>query len=155
MSADPKTLKTVIDTVRRCFWLLAEISDKSVADIGLTASTRAILEHLLECGSQTVPQIASEKNIRRQSVQALVDRLLPLGFVNSSPNPAHRKSNVIELTPEGRAVFEQVRQRELLLLQELGEGLDQSEMQKIAEGLNAFKHQLTILEGPDHAHSSQ
>lgn len=155
MSADPKTLKSVIDTVRRCFWLLASISDKSIADIGLTASTRAILEHLLEYGPQTVPQIASEKNIRRQSVQALVDRLLPLGFVRSSANPAHKKSQLIELTPEGCAIFKQVRQRELLLLRELGEGLDQHEMQKVAEGLSAFKHQLTILKGPDHAHSSQ
>lgn len=155
MSTDPETLKTVIDTVRRCFGLLAEISDQSVADIALTASTRAILEHLLERGSQTVPQIASEKHIRRQSVQALVDRLLSLGFVRSAANPAHKKSNLIELTPEGRVIFEQVRQRELLLLRELGKGLDQSEMQKVADGLDAFKHQLTFLEGSGHAGSSQ
>ena len=41
-----KDLARIITGVRRCFWLLGAVSDEMIADLGVTASLRAILQHL-------------------------------------------------------------------------------------------------------------
>lgn len=149
MSASPATLKTIIDEIRSCFWVLKTVSDETIADLGLTASTRAILQYLQENGAQTVPKIAADKSVKRQSIQALVDQLLADGRVETRPNPAHQRSQLIVLTPAGEVVFQEVLRREQAILSGLGEKLDRSGMEAIAENLALFRQALLNIREKD------
>ncbi len=149
MGARPATLTTIIDEVRRCFWILKTVSDEMIADLGLTASTRAILQYLQDNGPQTVPKIASDKSVKRQSIQALVDQLLGDGRVETRPNPAHQRSQLIALTPAGEAVFKEVLRREQEILSGLGEKLDRSGMEAIAENIALFRRALLNIKEKD------
>jgi len=144
-------LYRTITGIRRCFWLLATLSDEMLADLGLTASLRAILEHLDEFGPQTVPQIAREKSVQRQSIQALVDRLLALGLVRTEDNPAHRRSVLVALTPQGAATFRGIRRREAQRLTELQGALDTKGLTVTADTLAALRAALqTMIKGERH-----
>lgn len=140
-------LTAIITHVRRCFQLLATISDEMLADLGLTASLRAVMEHLHEHGPQTVPQIAEEKSVRRQSIQALVDQLREEGLVTTSPNPAHRRSVLVSLTREGRAVFIRIQQRERAKLRDIlqdleGQHLEGQDLDTAVRVLGALRNSL-------------
>ena len=135
----------MIGHVRRCFQLLKTLSDEMIADLGLTASLRAVLEHLDERGPQTVPQIAEEKSVRRQSIQALVDQLREAGLVTTKPNPAHRRSVLVSLTRQGEAVFTKVRKRERAKLRELLQDLEDEDLATAVRVLGTFRNALLEL----------
>lgn len=141
----------VIAGVRRCFWLLATVSDEITAALGLTASLRAILEHLQEYGPQTVPQIAKEKSVRRQSIQALVDQLSAGGFVTIKPNPAHRRSVLVALSAKGKSSFAEITKRERAKLREVMRGLEGENLSITAQTLVALQMALRNLSEGDQA----
>jgi DNA-binding MarR family transcriptional regulator len=138
MTKDADDLVETIAGIRRCFWLLAAVSDEMVADLGLTASLRAVIEYLHEHGAATVPQIAAEKAVKRQSIQALVDQLRELGLVSTRENPAHKRSVLIALTTEGAATYRTVRQRERVYLRGLRNELNTGDLARTARTLEAM-----------------
>lgn len=141
-------LSETIAGIRRCFWLLGAVSDEMVADLGLTASLRAVLEHLHEHGDATVPQIAAEKAVKRQSIQSLVDQLREFGLVSARDNPAHKRSVLIALTPEGAAVFREVQRRERTRLKQLRDHLSRVDLARTARTLRDMTAQLRkMVEG--------
>lgn len=140
-----KDLARVIAGVRRCFWLLGAVSDEMIADLGVTASLRAVLEHLHEFGAQTVPQIAREKAVKRQSIQALVDQLRGLGLVSVRDNPTHRRSVLVATTSEGRALFRKIETREARVLAALGETLSAGDLATTAATLTSLRAALKAM----------
>jgi DNA-binding MarR family transcriptional regulator len=82
---------------------------------GASLGVRTVLEQLL-AGAQPVPTIAGALALSRQFVQRSVDAAAARGWVRTTPNPAHRRSVLIELTPEGAATIAAVRAREHAVL---------------------------------------
>jgi DNA-binding MarR family transcriptional regulator len=80
---------------------------------GLSVGMRAVLEVLAEHGPAPVPTLGDRLDLARQGVQRHVNDLLALGYVESRPNPAHRRSVVIALTRTGGEVIGRVRDGEL------------------------------------------
>jgi MarR family transcriptional regulator, organic hydroperoxide resistance regulator len=62
----------------------------------------SVMERLPGC---RVYDIASELGITTGGVSKLVDRIEASGYCRRRPNPADRRSSLLELTPEGRRVF--------------------------------------------------
>jgi DNA-binding MarR family transcriptional regulator len=114
--ADAKALYAVIVEVRRLFHRLAADTDRLHADLRITAAERAVLEALADGGRSTVPDLARRKGVTRQHVQALANQLARAGLVEPLPNPAHRRSPLLELTAAGRRAFGAMRAREDRLL---------------------------------------
>jgi DNA-binding MarR family transcriptional regulator len=56
----------------------------------------------------TVSQAARRLGTTRQAVQRSADELLAQGLATAEPNPDHRTSPFITLTPEGRAVLARI-----------------------------------------------
>lgn len=56
----------------------------------------------------TVPRIARRLGLTRQSVQRVVDDLTQTTHVELRPNPAHRRSPLVALTPHGRTTLRQL-----------------------------------------------
>lgn len=112
-------LYDLIVEVRKCFRALANLGDALHSDVAVTSAMRAILEHLAGEGAQTVPRIAAAKSVSRQSVQQTVDGLVAEGLLEARPNPAHKRSALIALTPRGAEVFATMREREADVLSAL------------------------------------
>jgi DNA-binding MarR family transcriptional regulator len=87
---------------------------------GVSIGVRAVLELLQAEGPQPVPSIAATLVLSRQFVQRNVDAAAARGWVRTAPNPAHRRSVLIELTPEGARTIAAVTARELGVLRTVG-----------------------------------
>ncbi len=145
-------LTETIAGIRRCFWLLGAVSDEMIADLGLTASLRAVLEHLHQHGDATVPQIATEKAVKRQSIQALADQLRELGLTATRENPAHKRSALITLTAKGARTFRAIQSRERARLKEFRQHLDSDDLARTARTLKDMTAKLREIvngEGDD------
>ncbi len=65
----------------------------------------SVIDRLPGC---RVYDIASELGITTGGTGKLVDRIEASGYCQRLPNPADRRSSLLELTPEGRRVFAEV-----------------------------------------------
>jgi DNA-binding MarR family transcriptional regulator len=139
--AVPALLRT-IQAVRRCFWLLKNASDNLMVDLGVTASQRAVLEHLAEFGPATVPAIARHKTVSRQAIQELMDSLLAKRWVTSESNPAHRRSCNCALSRTGRALFKAIQAREIRALSRLAQPFDARSLANAATQLERLQQEL-------------
>lgn len=77
----------------------------------LTPAEHSLLESLHQQGPQTVPQMARARLTSRQNVQVLINRLRSRGLVQVSPNPAHRRSPLLEVSPAGTALIQTIASR--------------------------------------------
>lgn len=111
----------LIDEVRLLFHRLVEVTDELHVDLDVAASERAVLELLHREGASTVPDIARSRGVTRQHIQTIVNRLLDEGRAFSAPNPAHRRSSLIDLTVEGRTLIDEILRRERSYLEHRAE----------------------------------
>ena len=63
---------------------------------------RRLIDKLDRHPLQSVPQLARDHGLSRQRVQCLVDTLLKEGLAERSPNPAHKRSDLLRLTERGK-----------------------------------------------------
>lgn len=144
MKARTVDLRKLIHEVRRSFWEMAALADHLVEDLGLTASSRAVLEFLSDNGPATVPAIALAKSVRRQSIQQLVDRLRSQSLVTLEDNPAHLRSKLVRLSSEGKRIFAIIRTREGKLLEEMVAPLDGDALRAAIKTLRQVRASLEI-----------
>jgi DNA-binding MarR family transcriptional regulator len=127
-SANGDAAYAVLSVVRPLYQASARAVDVWLRGTGLTAGSRAVLELLLEQGPMTVPTIAREFGITRQSVQALVDATAARGLVTMADNPQHRRSHLVAVTDVGRRTFGETHRRELANLDRVTADLDPADL---------------------------
>jgi DNA-binding MarR family transcriptional regulator len=132
----------VIRQVRAGFHDLKEYSDKANADIGVTASMRALLEYLHEHGAQPAPKIARDKNVTRQHIQQLADALVASGHAIFEVNPDHKRSQLVTLTPKGRSAFAKIRKREATELKRIAAEFTPKELETAVKVLQKMRAKL-------------
>jgi len=98
------------------------------SDANLTAAARGVLRGLDRIGPQTVPQMARARPVSRQYIQAVVNQLGKRGLVELVPNPAHKRSSLVQLTSKGKKLAEAVAQKEKTFLAELQIDLSEKEL---------------------------
>lgn len=147
-----QTLYAMIREVRTCFNLLKGLSDELIADLGINASLRAVMESLAESGAQTVPAIARSKGVSRQHIQVNMDGLLAKGLAESRDNPAHKRSPLYALTAAGEDVFATVQQRDAAVLERISKTFDTASMQAAGKALAELNYLLSLehCKGRDH-----
>jgi DNA-binding MarR family transcriptional regulator len=96
-------------------------------------------------GPQTVPQLARERSVTRQHVQALVNPLVEAGYVELLDNPAHRRSRLVGLTESGRELVTGMDCRESEALSALGVAAPGEELRRAAEVLRSVRESLGSL----------
>ncbi len=131
-------LYEVIRCTRHLFQQLRAVSDELHEDIDATASQRAVLEFLDQYNSQTVPQIARERSVSRQHIQAIVNELLARGLVETVDNPTHKRSSFIQLTSSGKRLFKSIKEREIKLLEMIEKQFTSTELQTTTQTLGAI-----------------
>jgi DNA-binding MarR family transcriptional regulator len=118
----------VLSVVRPLYQASAKAVDVWLRGTGMTVGLRAVLELLLAHGPMTVPGIAREFAVTRQSVQALVDAGAAHDFLVLADNPQHRRSHLVTVTELGRRAFADVHRRELANLDRVTADLDSADL---------------------------
>ncbi len=123
LSKKGEALYRIVLEIRHLFHALANAADRAHADLGVSASQRAVLESLHQRADQTVPGIARAKGVSRQHIQVTANHLLAAGLIEESDNPAHKRSPHLNLSAAGRECFSEIRVREGRTLAALAKAL--------------------------------
>jgi DNA-binding MarR family transcriptional regulator len=108
----------------------------------------SILQTLGRLGPQTVPDIARARGMSRQNIQVLVNRLESQGYVALTPNPAHKRSGLVELTGRGRRSLAVVIEQEAASLEALLPHVAQSRLVPAARLLRQLRELLAGKQSP-------
>jgi len=96
---------------------------------GLTAARWQVLGAVALAGRPlTVPQIARRMGLTRQAVQATVNQLHRDTLIETSDNPDHRRSPLINLTERGRQKYAALDRQQIAWINELSAGLKLSDL---------------------------
>lgn len=125
---------------------VARIVEQDEQVSGLSVGVRNILDQLRLGGDRTVPQLARAQELSRQYTQRMVDQAATDGLVELTPNPAHRRSRLVHLTPRGAAAITSVIERELSLLTRVGGDLTAAELDGTLRVLHHMDEALIALE---------
>lgn len=114
--------------VRRLFRAMAAAADDYLADSGLSAADRAVMEFLYPDERRSVPEIATLYDVSRQHVQVTVNGLLRIGLLVAEDNPRHKRSPLYRLDGSGRAAFAEIRDNETALLERAFRGIGKQDV---------------------------
>ena len=106
-------LHQAIRLIRRIDLDVGRVMQCELKGSGLTPAHHAVLEALVRHGPATVPDLAGRLGMKRQFAQRATSGMVRSRFVETLPNPRHKRSYLCGATREGRALFDMVHQREL------------------------------------------
>jgi DNA-binding MarR family transcriptional regulator len=101
-------LSELVVHVFRLDGMLKAAGDKLAKPARQTTARWRVLA-AVEHGPMTVAQIARAWSLARQSVQRVADLLERDGLVTYEENPAHRRAQLVRLTPRGRSALRRIR----------------------------------------------
>jgi DNA-binding MarR family transcriptional regulator len=90
---------------------LEQRTDAALADVGLTARDLGVLRVIAGGEARSQQEVAAVLGVDRTSMVALLDALESKGIVARKPAEQDRRRNVVELTPDGRSLFQRADQR--------------------------------------------
>jgi len=138
-SPDPPPLASVLEETRLLFHGLRAAAAELHGEGESSAGRRNVLSALSRSGPQTVPQLARARPVSRQHMQVLVNALLADRLVARASNPAHRKSDLIEVTDRGRRVFEAMERREAQALRRLPAHVADADLRRATGALRRIR----------------
>lgn len=92
--------------LRKAARRISRLYDAYLQPTGLRATQFMLLATLNERGSAGVNAIAERLDIERTAMGKMVGSLERDGFVRIQPSPTDGRSRIVELTPEGRDLYE-------------------------------------------------
>jgi DNA-binding MarR family transcriptional regulator len=117
---------------------MGDAANRYLADLGITAAERAIMEFLIRDQKLTVPDIAKRYKVSRQHVQVTVNSLLEKKLVISEENPGHRRSALLRLSPGGKRLFRRIGRHDEGLLNKVFEGIADTDARKTRKTLETM-----------------
>jgi DNA-binding MarR family transcriptional regulator len=78
---------------------------------GLSPTLTAALATVDRHGPMTPSELAQRERVQRPTVTRLAARLEELGLLARAADPGDRRSSLLSVTPEGRALLDEVRER--------------------------------------------
>jgi DNA-binding MarR family transcriptional regulator len=117
----------------RVFDLLGPLYRQTVRNLdaagGVPVGVRAVLDLLRARDALTVPRIAEVLGLSRQFVQRCVNEAEQGGWVTLRSNPAHQRSSLVAITPDGRAVVQAIRTGEAAALAPVAKSLSRADVE--------------------------
>ena len=107
----------IIWLTRRLFQALAQVSNQNLAEHGITASHRAVMEFLYPEDRMTMSDVARKHNVTRQHIQVVANELLDMGLLESHINPASKRAPHLALSKKGCKLFEKIRKQEASVIE--------------------------------------
>ena len=122
----------------KAYHRLLGFTEHTLKDTGLGESEFRILEALLHKGPMPVNTIGPKVFLTPGSISVAVDRLLKRGLVTRTNSSEDRRVRVVDLTPAGRKLIEQVFASHARQVDRLADVLSPKERRQIARGLKTF-----------------
>jgi len=136
-------LEALLNEVRLLWHRMVQVGEELHKKEPVTLGMRGVLELLLLAGSVTVPQMARSRNVTRQHIQALVNKLRKRGLVRLGANPVHKRSALVFMTLEGERAISRMRAREAPVLAEAGRALGSAaDIQRATATLKGVRRRL-------------
>jgi DNA-binding MarR family transcriptional regulator len=102
-----------------------------------------LMKSLDQQGPQTIPELARARPVSRQHIRALAQSLIRRGWIASVPNPAHRRSFLLQLTPGGRQALETMDRQIATPINEWLEDLEEQSIEQAIRVLNTLAEGLS------------
>ncbi len=135
--AECEDLDRLVEEIFQLNGKLLAHGDKLTAEHGLTGARWQVLAALqLEARALTVAQIARRMGLQRQSVQRLVDIMVKQGLLTTLPNPEHKRAKLVDFTPSGNKIREQLFEIKHCWAREITTEFSQSELQQAVQVLH-------------------
>ncbi len=139
-----RSIDKLIVMVFRLSGSLLEGGSRLVEDIGLTPAWWQVLGALhLSPVPLTVPQIARNIGLTRQSVQRIVDLLIVKQFLQLESNPHHRRAKLVVMSDAGKVVFLEAERRQRPWAANLAAGLSKKDLDTAIEVLKTLDEKLS------------
>ncbi len=122
--------------------LLLAAGDSLAEPAGQTSARWRVLASV-EDNPRPVAQIARMWGLARQSVQRVADELVEDGLAFYSENPNHRRAQLLEPTPAGRAVLRMMQSAQRSWADELGAALGETDLRQVNVILARVLHLLS------------
>ncbi len=100
--------EAVMNTLRTADMIFDQIG-RLLRPLNVSAAGGLVLGVLRDHGSMTPSELGERLIVTRATVTGLLDSLEQRGFVHRLANPADRRSLVIEITPAGLSVLQELR----------------------------------------------
>lgn len=140
--------ETVLALFRASSSLMAA-GDRLVAPLGLTSSRWQVLGTIVAAQrAQPVAWLARDMGANRQNVQRVVNDLLREGFVDTAPNPHHRRASLVVLTDKGRQAFDQAMALNTPWMSRLASGTELEDIEAMQRVLAALRARLDAEMNP-------
>ena len=110
--------------------MLSRVMDRVHEQAGLSTSQRRVIHLLNRLGTATVPDMAFELGVSRQSIQVICNDLFSRNLIEFTENPRHKRSKLAVLTEPGHHAFRQAQQKEYQVIEELFQTI---EIEKVTE----------------------
>lgn len=106
--AGPDAVTHLTLTVFRLNGVLLRWGNRLVETLGLTSARWPMLGAIALAGTPlTAPQVGEAMGVSRQGAQKQLNLLLEQGLLEARPNPAHQRSPLYVLTPQGSKLYRQ------------------------------------------------
>jgi DNA-binding MarR family transcriptional regulator len=119
--------------VAQCFFRIRAIGQKTGFITSWGGGAFGFMRSLALLGPLTVPQIAQMRPTSRQRMQRLADELAAEGLVRFIDNPKHRRSMLVQLTPNGAARYGELNARFLSIASTMAVALSERDIRKTTE----------------------
>lgn len=106
--SQPSAFLPLLRELVRTYQAFERYSAAHVLRMGLTPAQFDVLATLGNTAGMNPGQLGEKTLITKGTLTGVVDRLLAKGLVQRLPDPFDGRGQIVRLTPEGQALFEQV-----------------------------------------------
>lgn len=115
-------------------------------DVPLTPEQFLLIDLLWNQGEMSQQQLADKMQKDKNSVTKLVDAIERKGFVIRKQNSSDRRSNTIVLTEKAELLKNEAKQKGILILDNMLEGITEKELRSFLDTLHKLNSNMTISE---------
>ena len=115
-------------------------------NIDLTPEQFLLIDLLWNQGPMSQLDIADQMQKDKNSITKLVDAIERKGYVERHQNPSDRRSNTIVLTELGNSLKDNAKTKGISILNNMLDGIPESELQSFLETLDKLCSNMTISE---------
>jgi MarR family 2-MHQ and catechol resistance regulon transcriptional repressor len=140
VEADREAYDGVIST----FKVVRHAALKVFADEGITESQLQALGLLVENGPMLMRKMSDAMLVTPANVTGIVDRLEDKKLVRRTPGEGDRRATIIEITSEGKALYERVAKKKGYMIQKALAKFTKEELLTLSRLLEKFQREMSL-----------
>lgn len=130
-------------TIHRVAQLIQQRIDEAIRDSGLTRLSWMAATHAADADGLTIGDLAARLEIGNATASQLVDRMVRDGWVERSPSPNDRRSQIVTVTDKSRSAIRDLEPRQMLLAEEILRDLSHEERRVLLVLLERIRARLS------------